>query len=512
MNRPLEMAETEPGLEHAAAGAPDEIGRPSHPAEPGAAPIRRDWRNPTTEAAVLLVLVVVAVRIGLSPLHDNSFLTHLATGRIILDTGAVPHHDPYSWSAYGHAWTVQSWGASLIYATAERVVGLVGIRIIDTVCTVSLVLILWRLTKAVDGLVGRLLIGVLVVAMGTGLWVERPLLFGAVFLGLTLLAAEDELDPRWLVPVMWVWVNVHGSFPFGLAILVLLGFGRWLDERKRPVVELRALGWATLGTLLGGIGPVGPKILLFPLELLGKREAFSQVQEWQPMSWSFGVDTFFGAQLVIVALIIVFRDRRWRSFIPAVIFGAAAVTSSRNILQASIVLTPIMAHGLRGLGSIDGRKRPSIARPITMALSLVIVFSAVVGLQGPDTALDPYPEKAAAFMRSEGLLDTKTRVMTRDFVGNYLEYRYGPDQVRVFIDDRVDMYPMPVIRQYFHFLSGGSRYQETLDQIRATAVLWDRKSGFARWIERSDRWKVVYRDQKWVVAVPQTPVTPSAPG
>ncbi|MEZ5179004.1 MAG: hypothetical protein R2746_12245 [Acidimicrobiales bacterium] len=197
-------------------------------------------RRPSIEGVLVLILVLVGVRIGLAPLQDNSFLTHLATGRIIFDTGSIPSADPYSFTAHGHEWTVQSWGASVIYAGAERTVGLVGIRIVNAVAAVALVLVLWRLTRPARTLVPRVLVAGIIVCMGTGLWVERPLLFGALGLALVMLAAEDGLDPRWLVPTMWLWVNIHGSFPFGPGVLVLLAAGRWIDDRTPPMVELRA--------------------------------------------------------------------------------------------------------------------------------------------------------------------------------------------------------------------------------------------------------------------------------
>ena len=464
----------------------------------------RDWRHPSIESAVLWLLVVVGLRIGLSPLKDNSFLTHLATGRLILDDGAIPRHDPYSFTAHGHAWTVQSWGASVIYGALDRTVGLVGIRVLDAALIVALVLLLWRLSRVGTSLVARLLVSGLIVSMGTGLWVERPLLFGAVFLAIVLVVAEGELDPRWLVPAMWLWVNIHGSFPFGVGLLVLLVAGRWLDDRRRPEVELRALLWAVIGTLVGAIGPLGPKLLLFPLDLLSNREAFKGVAEWEPPHWHRGVERFFALQLALTVVLVLTRNRKWRAILPMVVFGAAALASTRNILQASIVLTPILATSLRGLGSIDGTRRPRLIRPVVGALVVLAVLVGVMGIAGKDTALAPYPQEAATYLRAHGMLDRGDRVVSRDYVGNYLEYRYGPDRVRTYIDDRVDMYPLPVIRDYTALLRPGRDYQAVLDRARATAVLWDRDTDFGRWLVHAKGWKVVYSDEKWLVAVPTT--------
>jgi hypothetical protein len=130
----------------------------------------------------------------------------------------------------------------------------------------------------------------------------------------------------------------------------------------------------------------------------------------------------------------------------------------------------------------------------------------VFGLAGPNTALAPYPEDAARWMRQNGELDLDDRVVTHDFAGNWLEYRYGPDQVRTYIDDRVDMYPIEVIEQYKVLNkkdgSTAKEYEQILDDVGATAVLWTLDSDLGRHLSRSDQWRVVFTDEKWLVALP----------
>lgn len=469
----------------------------------GPAP-RTSWRHPSINSLVAIGFVLVGLRIGLEPLHDNSFMTHLATGRLIFERGSIPRVDPYSFTAFGQPWTVQSWGASVLYAGVEKLFGLAGIRALVALCTAGLTLLAWRLTRPAGTLVARMVMGVAVVGIGANLWAERPLLFGLLCLGAVLLAAEDQIDPRWLVPVMWFWVNVHGSFPLGLAALGLLMVGRWFD-RERPTVEIRALGWAIGGTVLGAANPLGIRLLLFPFQLLQNREAFAQITEWQPPTWGTPAEWFFAVQLALAAVLCLLRGRRWRVVLPLVVFGAASLMSVRNVAQASFVLLPGMAFCLTGLGSLDGTRRPRIVRPVAAGLVLVALAMSVVSLGSqPDTDLSDYPEASVGWMHDHGLLDVSDRVVSRDFVGNYLEARYGPDEVRVFLDDRVDMYPITVIRDYTGLIDPEGDYQAILGRARATAVLWDRDSDFGRWLVRTDRWRVVHRDADWLVAVPAT--------
>jgi len=463
--------------------------------------LRGRFSRPSLDGVVLMLLLFVAVRIGLSPIQDNSFLTHLATGRLIFERGYVPTTDPYSWTAHGHPWTVQSWGASVIYAAVEKLAGFNGLRLLTTALVGSLMVLLWKLTDSAKGLVGRLLAGLLVVALGSGMWTERPFLFGAIGLALVIFAADDRLDPRWMVPVMWVWVNTHGSFPFAPVLLVLLAAGRWLDERRPPVVELRALGWTVGGTLLGALNPLGFKILVFPLEMLERREAFRYVKEWQRIGTSAGVDRVFIAMLVITTVLVVLRARSWRNLLPLAVFGAAAVVSARNILQASIVLTPLLAQGLSDLGRIDGRRRPPLAGVALHALVAALAVVSLMDLRGSPTAFEPYPQEALSWMHAKGLLGVDDRVITRDVVGNYMEFAYGPDESRVFIDDRVDMFPIRVVRWYVGLIDVSGDYASILEQADPTAVLWDSDSSLGRWIAKSKDWKVVWKDETWFVAV-----------
>ncbi|MCB0970826.1 MAG: hypothetical protein KDA97_04820 [Acidimicrobiales bacterium] len=452
---------------------------------------------------IALLFAVVGLRIGLAPLSDNSFFTHLATGRIIVSGGGIPRADPYSFTALGEPWTVQSWLASVVYAGIEDVVGLVGVRVLIGVCTMLLALLVWRLTRPAELLVGRLCIAVPVLAIGSTRWVERPLIFGMLLLAAVLLALEDELDPRWLVPVMWLWVNTHGSFPLGLVAIGAYGLGRLLD-RERPTLELRVGAWATLGTLLGAINPLGLDVLTFPLGLLERREAFSQIVEWQAPTWQDWGERFFAVQLAIAVVLLLWRGRSWRTAVPLVIFGLAAVTSSRNILQASLVLVPGMALAARGLGSIDGRQALPILRPVRVALVALLALVAVIGLTRNNTNLVDYPVESAEWLRDHDALGLDDRVVTRDFVGNYLEAAYGPDEVRTYLDDRVDMYPIEIIEDYTVLIDPDGDYGAVLDRADATAVIWDKDTPFAEWLADPDNgWEIVFDDEElWLVAMP----------
>lgn len=479
--------------------------RASEPLPDAADPTAPDRSGVSLNQICGLLLALVGLRVGFDSLHDNSFFTHLATGHLIFDRGAIPRTDPYSFTAHGEPWTVQSWGASVIYASVQNVAGDLGLRVLIATCTTALAVLVWRLTSAAEGLVGRLAIAVPVLAVGATMWVERPLIFSLLFLMAVLFALEDRLDPRWLLPIMFCWVNIHGSFPIGLVAIGTFGVGRLLD-REKPLVEAKALAWALAGTVLGGVlNPLGTKLLVFPVQLLQRRDAFSQIVEWQPPQWSDWGERFFAIQLALAVVLILVRCRRWRLIVPVLIFAAASLQSTRNIVHASLVFIPAMAVAARGLGQIDGSKPLPILRPVRVALGALAVLVVLVGVFAmPNYDLQDYPVASARWMRQHDLLDRSDRVVSRDFVGNYLEVAYGPDEVQVYMDDRVDMYPLRQIADYTTLIDPDGDYGEVLDRARATAVLWDRDSDFGDWLENPrNGWEIIHKDRLWLVAVPR---------
>lgn len=428
---------------------------------------------------------------------DNSALTHLATGRLILEDWAIPRHDPYSFTATEAPWTVYSWLASTGMALVERAGGGDGIQLARAAITCALAGLVWVLTRPAGALGGRIITTAAVLVVGTGAWTERPLLLALLLLAFVVLLAERDRGPSWPVAVaMWVWVNVHGSFPLALVYLGARLVGRRLD--RSPLGQLRPLlGAAVVGTLAGAVNPLGPRLLVFPFELLGRSELLARVLEWRSPNFSQPPNlVLLGA--LLLALLLCTRRAMFEDAFVAVVFGAAACLAVRNAPFAMIVLTPVLARGLRGMGTVSGGARSRLTGVGAIALSGFAILLVASSLQGPAYDLEKYPVAEVAWMESQGLMDG--RVATQDFVGNFLIARRGRN-ANVFFDDRFDMYPRAVILDYVALLDGTEGWQRRLDRYRIDAVLWERSEPLAGLLRLDPGWRVVRRDAEWVVAV-----------
>jgi len=442
------------------------------------------------------VLVAAGVAVGLRPLSDNSFLTHLATGRLILERGSIPTADPYTFTAHGEPWVVQSWLASVLYGTAEAMAGGTGLRLLTGALVVAVMLLAWRLLRPASSLVVRLGVGVLFLAVGAGLWAERPLLLGLLALGAVVLVGEGGLDPRWLVPIGWVWVNVHGSFPLGVAYLAVVLAGRWLDGEGRAL-EWRALKWMVLGLLAGALNPVGPRLLVFPIELLGRQDVLSNVIEWRSPTFDDLSQRAFLLQLALAVVLLVRRPSHRRALVLAV-FGAAALLGARNLVVASLVLLPGMAESLPSVGALRSseRARPALLLGACGAAAALLVM--LFRLGEADFDLRSYPADAVGYLQEIGVDLDDEHVAAPDTAGNFVEVTFGAGE-RVFYDDRFDMFPEEVSADHLSLVQSGPPVDEVLERYDIDVVVWGRTAALTQRLLADPAWRLLYSDPGWSV-------------
>ncbi len=459
-------------------------------------------RGVTLASLCTMVAAVTGLVIGLRQLGDNSYFTHLATGRLILEQGRIPTSDLFSFTANGQPWVVQSWLASLLFGLADRTPGHYGLVLLHAGVTTALALTVWRLTSRARTLVPRVALLALSIAVGAGTWSERPLTFGLLFLAVALLLADGEGRVWLAAPVFWLWVNMHGSFPLGLVALGLIVIGTRLDRTttdaddwRRPLAVLK---WATLGVLAGVVNPLGPTLLLFPLDLLSKQEVLKDVVEWAPPRFTSWSERAF-LVLLVVAILGLVRRPRWSSALPLVVFTVAALLAARNVPVAALIILPGAARSLAGLGTLTGEERRPLHRPAAALLLIVAGMLVLASFTRPAFALRSYPVQTMATLRAD---DPSVRIAAPESAGNYLELAYGTD-ANVFYDDRFDMYPEQVSRDYVTLVRAGNEWAEVLDRHGIDVVVWPADGALVTVLRASSSWSVQRaQDPNWVIAIP----------
>ncbi len=476
-----------------------------------------------------LVLTAIAIADG-GRFADPDLWGHLVFGRHVLLTGHLNHRDVYSFTAYGLRWRDYEWLSEALFAFVYGHAGVIGLKLMKFSCA-ALIVSLLALGEGETGAPESAQFAVLIasaVAIGPELQF-RPQLFTFIFFAATLYLIGREIRrgaaPLWLmVPMMALWVNFHGGFFVGLAVLglfcaiVIIGDlinGADFSRARRPGAILIGAGAATLCT------PYGLSNWRAVANTLSNPATRRLIVEWRPLSAVMRINlasqhaapilylTVLGLFVAFgIALAIAPRADDFPLVAIAVVMIAGALIAVRNIPLAVIAAAgPLARHGGLALDRMRGRPDPSAvdgeAMPVAsacrwrinqLALTAIALALAInTGLFSPRLRDGiAYPAGAVSFMDASGL---RGNILNDFNWGEYLIYHLTPDS-RVFIDSRYDMvYPPKVIGDYVAFYSGAPDAARVLAEWPVDFVLMPTDSAAARYTAQRPDWRLIYQDR-----------------
>lgn len=400
---------------------------------------------------------------GVFPIFESDLFWHLATGRWILEQGAVPRADPFRFTSAGAPWVDHEWLFQVVARGIESAAGLDGLIVARALALGGFALVL-HLAARRAGL-GAGLAGL--VALGATLGVRprflvRPeivTLFAIVAL-LTLLdriGSRRDLRPRRLAPLVLlvvVWVQFHGEALLAPALAFL-----FLAAGARS----RGLGWrAVLGVpaLLGAAllaNPYGWRLLEVPLGIARAMRGLSaQNPEWMS-AFEAPQPYLFGGFAVVATLALVARGERGRWpapewGVPAAFLAAVALSGVRHQALFYAAAAPFAARALAALGAVGdlgARSARRLAWATTALAALAALWCAFPPASGPlrarhgglawGTGLAPgrFPAHAAEVLGRHAELGP----LYNEFAhGGYLLWRLFPPR-QVFLDGRMELEP-----------------------------------------------------------------------
>ena len=239
----------------------------------------------------LIFALVVYAQIVAQPgavLHDPDTYWHIAIGRWIIAHRAVPDHDVFSFSMPGAPFSPPEWLAEVFMAWLYEHSGWAGLVVLTALCEAvalgMLLRVLLRTLAPVHALIGAVL------AWGLALphLLVRPHILILPILVVWVAAvvsarAEERAPSLWLVPLMVLWANLHGSYMLGFVLAALLAGEAVLLASDRGS-RLRALrGWGLFGVFSVGaavITPFGLEGLLLPFKLTQMSYSSAVLIEW----------------------------------------------------------------------------------------------------------------------------------------------------------------------------------------------------------------------------------------
>ena len=230
--------------------------------------------------------------------------------------------------------------------------------------------------------------------------------------------------------------------------------GRRLDGRARAS-SCAALRWVVPGMLLGAVGPLGPRVLVFPVELLQRQDVLQQRDRVAGPDFDTLSQRVFVLQLVwrscwSLAGRRTGRRSSWRCSRPPPSWAL------RNLVVASLVLPAGDGAGpRRDRVAVEPSTAPRAARLVGVvgvaALSLLTADPVRPGATWTSTATRS-PRSPTWSERGRHPRGAPRRRPTSSATSS--DYVYGPEQ-RTFYDDRFDMFPDDVTEAHVALVSRG---------------------------------------------------------
>lgn len=445
-----------------------------------------------------------ALGLGLFLMIDPDIWWHLADARILTTTHHFIQIEPYSFTVAGERWVNPEWLSELPYWFSYRALGLRGIYLVAwlTVCA-NVLFVYWRgYLKARHAGAAFWAAGIAVLLMTVN---SGPRTIGIAYLAMSaelaiLECAERGMTrPLWLLPPLFcVWINLHGSWLIGFALLALYvlcgsfrikvgaleqeAFGS--RERNRLLVVLAA----SVAALF--VNPYGWRLVWNPLDMmLNQTLNIATVAEWQPLS----MDTLDGkAAVLAVGLMVVanlIRGRQWRIFELALVFFAwfAAIDHMRFAYLAAVITTPMLAVDIERsfFTESDAKTIPAMNALLAGAAvcAMVLMFPSETKLEKMLASMFP--------LQTTRSIQPSWRTFNWDYVGGRMAFDYSPE----FIDSRFDTFEHHGVLGDYERIMRGQNSLELLDRYRVDHVLVQEPMTLSYLLQRTPGWKLERREK-----------------
>jgi hypothetical protein len=468
--------------------------------------------------AAVLIAVLTHTR------ADPDLFGHVRFGHDIVAARSAHLVDRYSFTS-DRPWINHEWLSEVVMYVAYNAAGAAGLIALK-LSLLAMMLGAVALSNRLDGLTDLardVLLFLAVICTFPQTISVRPQLFSlALFAPLLLVLFSARRDHRvllWSIPIMAIWVNVHGGWVVGAGTLTVWTAVGLLSDRplRDKLTALSVLAAALAVTL---VNPYGLQLWKFVRETV----AFGRedIADWQPV---FGTGVLFGlwglvAAVTTVALVIAVARRTIDLQASAVVlmFGIGSFRVSRLLsfftLSAVMALAPEIASMIRRRASAR-RQRPAVpwvpAAVLLLALALIgtgaTVFARNLSCIRIGDSLFPEPQ-AVGILTGRG---ARGRMLTYFNYGEYVIWHLSPDIV-VSIDGRREtVYSNEAVERQFRFYSAPGDRKEIVNALQPDYIWMPSTLGIATDLA-SDGWKPIFTGPRSVILARGTfPVQPYHP-
>ena len=474
-----------------------------------------------TRRVFVIILALGLFTMAARSATDPDLWWHLRTGQLIVQTHAVFHTDPYSFTRFGQPWVDHEWLSQILIFGLYRLAGWGGLIMgFGAVIAAAFLLVFLRCP-------GRPYVAGVITLLGafasSPSWGVRPQMLTLLLASVLLLILERSYERpkllRWTPLLMLLWVNLHAGYALGIALMVLFLLGDALDSAfgfangAQPKARFRSLGFAILVCIaVVPINPYGAAMYAYPLETLHSRAMQSYIGEW--LSPDFHQPRYLPTLVLILAALALPtlspRRLRPREILLLLVTAYAALRSVRHIPIFVLVAVPILsALFLAWLRDrpiakrLEGRPAPISSTKVwvnAILLGAFLVFSVArvryVTRHQADAEAKDLPAAAVSFIAATR---PPAQILNHYNWGGYFIWRLYPDY-RVYIDGRADVYGDAFMDDLAttYYLRGNS-WRSPLEKWGIRTVVLPPDAPVATALQSLPDWETIYADKQAVV-------------
>lgn len=490
----------------------------------------------------LILVLMFMIVVSSLPLIDPDYFWHLKTGEYIVGSRALPTVDIFSYTRLGQHWVLHEWLFEVVLYGVFSAWGTVGVKVLTAGFLIFFINLLVDITQRISHRAGaaRCVTLIALVSLLGGIS-PRPQLvtyaFFTIFLSSLLSFKYCQAKISWFVmpSLMIVWVNAHGGFAVGIALVTIFTGCEWLvywtsgtaDSAQRQ--RLTRLSKVAMVTILASLASPGFLTRwLYPFQVLGMTVT-NTISEWQSPSFHE-----LGAQGYLILVLTFFASYVYASRRPDAtellvpgFFMVAGFISQRHIPLAALALTPFSARalangaiptvaaiwrtsgcarwyrrrvGVRELGSNEFILNWLLALAV---LAILIGFAPLIQEKEQLRADAAQPRGAADFVLARGI----TGKMFNNYdEGGYLIYRLSPSR-KVFIDGRADLYGDQFIANFTDIYYGKANWKEKFDKLSIDYAILGKDAPIRQLLKADPDFKEVFFDQHYSVLL-RKPTSP----
>lgn len=465
-------------------------------------------RRPIDRVWIALPALLPALVAGVATLGTIDLAYHLRLGEITMAERAIARVDTLTFTAYGHAWVNQQWGAQVVLALLYRAGGWATLGVAQMV---AIGFSFWLVARAAvaRGATARAagavaVIGFLVAAPNLSM---RPQLLALPLIATCVwLLADRERHPKrlWVVPFLAILLaNLHGSF---VLVPLLVGLA-WNEDRIEGMPgrgRLLTVGAASLAATL--LNPYGAGVWTYVVDLSTNRIVRDAIVEWAPVTLATLAGWLMVGSALLLAIGVARRSEPvpWGSIVTLAVFFLMAMQSQRATLWWSVVapavVAPLFWHD-DGVAAADEALRRRGSATAARALVALLIAAVVIALPwwrsvSYEANLRDAPPGVTEAV--EGLPEG-TRVFTHQPWASWIEH--AAPHVRVFVDSRIELFPEDVWLDYDQVAFAGARWRQVLNRSDPDAIVAAADWGLLPFLRDDPAWRVAHEDEDGAVFV-----------